>query len=68
MQVKDGSNGGQGSAKESSNLKNRHDDYLVNWYIGVAKRRGWDVVVHLLSQYPDVEDQMKQEIKRKLGK
>jgi hypothetical protein len=68
MQVKDGSNGGQGSAKESSNLKNRHDDYLVNWYIGVAKRRGWDVVVHLLSQYPDDEERMKMLIKKKLGK
>jgi hypothetical protein len=67
MQVKDGSNGGQGSAKESNNWKNRLD-YLSSWYIGVAKRRGWDVVVHLLAQYPDVEAQMKQEIKRKLGK
>jgi hypothetical protein len=67
MQVKDGSNGEQESAKKSSNWKNRLD-YLSSWYIGVAKRRGWDVVVHLLAQYPDVETQMKQEIKRKLGK
>lgn len=67
MQGKVGNNGGQGSAKESNNWKNRLD-YLSSWYIGVAKRRGWDVVVHLLSQYPDVENEMKQEIKRKLGK
>jgi hypothetical protein len=67
MQEKDGSNGGQGSAKESSNWKNRLD-YLSSWYIGIAKRRGWDEVVRLLAQYPDVEDEMKQEIKRKLGK
>jgi hypothetical protein len=65
--VKVGSNGEQGSAKELSNWKNRLD-YLSSWYIGVAKRRGWDVVVHLLAQYPDVENEIKQEIKRKLGK
>jgi hypothetical protein len=41
---------------------------LSSWYIGVAKRRGWDEVVRLLAQYPDVEDEMKQEIKKKLGK
>jgi hypothetical protein len=68
MQVKDGSNGGQGSAKESNKLRNKHDDYLVNWYIGVAKRRGWDVVVHLLGQYPDDEERIKMLIKKKLGK
>lgn len=67
MQVKVGSNGEQGLAKESSNWKNRLD-YLANWYIGVAKRRGWDVVVHLLAQYPDIEAEVKQEIKKKLGK
>jgi hypothetical protein len=49
-------------------LKNKHDDYLVNWYIGVAKRRGWDVVVHLLGQYPDDEERIKMLIKKKLGK
>ena len=67
MQVKAGSNGEQESAKKSSNWKNRLD-YLANWYIGVAKRRGWDVVVHLLAQYPDIEDEVKKEIKKKLGK
>jgi hypothetical protein len=67
MQEKVGSNGGQGSAKESSNWKNRLD-YLSSWYIGVAKRRGWDEVVRLLAQYPEIEDEMKKEIKRKLGK
>jgi hypothetical protein len=67
MQVKVGSNGEQESAKKSSNWKNRLD-YLANWYIGVAKRRGWDVVVHLLAQYPDIEDEVKKEIKKKLSK
>ena len=67
MQEKAGSNGEQGLAKKLSNWKNRLD-YLSSWYIGVAKRRGWDVVVQLLAQYPDVENEMKQEIKRKLSK
>jgi hypothetical protein len=67
MQEKAGSNGEQGSAKESSNWKNRLD-YLANWYIGVARRRGWGAVVHLLAQYPDIENEVKQHIKKKLGK
>ena len=62
MQVKVGSNGEQELAKKSNNWKNRLD-YLANWYIGVAKRRGWDVVVHLLAQYPDIENEMKKMIK-----
>jgi hypothetical protein len=41
---------------------------LSSWYIGVAKRRGWDEVVRLLAQYPEIEAEVKQEIKRKLGK
>jgi hypothetical protein len=49
-------------------LKNKHEDYLVDWYIGVAKRRGWDVVVELLKQYPDTEAEIKQLIKKRLGK
>jgi hypothetical protein len=67
MQEKDGNNGEQESAKRSSNWKNRLD-YLAWWYIGVAKRRGWPEVVRLLAQYPDIEDEVKQEIKKKLGK
>lgn len=67
MQVKVGSNGEQGSAKELSNWKNRLD-YLSSWYIGVAKRRGWDEVVRLLAQYPEIEAEVKKDIKRKLGK
>jgi hypothetical protein len=67
MQEKDGSNGEQELAKESSNWKNRLD-YLSSWYIGVAKRRGWDEVVRLLAQYPNIEDEVKKEIKRKLKK
>jgi hypothetical protein len=49
-------------------LKNKHEDYLVDWYIGVAKRRGWDVVVHLLAQNKDTEERMKMLIKKRLGK
>jgi hypothetical protein len=67
MQVKVGSNGEQGLAKESNRLKNRHEDYLVDWYIGVAKRRGWDEVVRLLVQEKD-QEHMKMLIKKRLGK
>jgi hypothetical protein len=67
MQVRAGSNGEQELAKKSSNWKNRLD-YLSSWYIGVAKRRGWDEVVRLLAQYLDIEDEVKKEIKKKLGK
>jgi hypothetical protein len=67
MQEKVGSNGEQGSAKKLNNWKNRLD-YLSSWYIGVAKRRGWDEVVRLLAQYPEIEDEVKKDIKRKLKK
>jgi hypothetical protein len=40
----------------------------VDWYIGVAKRRGWDEVVRLLAQYPDKEERIKKLIKKRLGK
>jgi DNA (cytosine-5)-methyltransferase 1 len=46
----------------------RREDYLVDWYIGVAKRRGWDEVVRLLVQEKDNEERMKMLIKKKLGK
>jgi hypothetical protein len=49
-------------------LKNRSDDYLVDWYIAVAKRRGWPEVVRLLAQYPDKEERIKMLIKKRLGK
>jgi hypothetical protein len=49
-------------------LTSKNEDYLVNWYIGVAKRRGWDVVVHLLAQYPNDEERMKMLIKKRLGR
>jgi hypothetical protein len=49
-------------------LKNNSDNYLVDWYIGVAKRRGWDEVVRLLKQYPEKEERMKMLIKQRLGK
>jgi hypothetical protein len=49
-------------------LKNRSDDYLVEWYIAVAKRRGWPEVVRLLAQYPDKEERIKMLIKKRLGK
>lgn len=67
MQEKDGNSGVPVSAKESNSWKNKRE-YLAWWYIGVAKRRGWDEVVRLLKQYPDEEEVMKQLIKRKLGK
>ena len=43
------------------------DNYLVEWYIGVAKRRGWDEVVRLLKQNPKDEERMKTLIKKRLG-
>ncbi len=49
-------------------MKHIPDNYLVEWYIGVAKRRGWDEVVRLLKQYPKDEERMKELIKKKLGK
>ena len=42
--------------------------YLTDWYIGVAKRRGWDEVVRLLAEKPDTEAEMKMLIKKRLGK
>jgi len=49
-------------------LKNRSDDYLVDWYIAVAKKRGWPEVVKLLAQYPDKEERIKMLIKKRLGR
>ncbi len=51
-----------------ADVKHIPDNYLVEWYIGVAKRRGWDEVVRLLKQYPKDEERMKQLIKKRLGK
>ena len=48
-------------------MKHIPDNYLVEWYIGVAKRRGWDEVVRLLKQYPKDEERMKTLIKKRLG-
>ena len=42
--------------------------YLVDWYIGVAKKRGWDAVVKLIQQYPETEAEIKMLIKKRLGK
>jgi len=42
--------------------------YLVDWYIGVAKKRGWDEVVKLIQQNPETEAEIKMLIKKKLGK
>jgi hypothetical protein len=44
------------------------DNYLVEWYIAVAKRRGWPEVVRLLAQYPEKEKRIKMLIKKRLGK
>jgi hypothetical protein len=49
-------------------LKNKSDDYLVDWYIAVAKKRGWPEVVKLLAQYPDKEERIKMLIKKRLGR
>ena len=42
--------------------------YLTDWYIGVAKKRGWDAVVKLMQQNPDTEAEIKMLIKKRLGK
>jgi len=42
--------------------------YLVDWYIGVAKKRGWDAVVKLIEENPDTQAEMKMLIKKRLGK
>jgi hypothetical protein len=42
--------------------------YLVDWYIAVAKKRGWDAVVKLIQQYPKTEAEIKMLIKKRLGK
>ena len=42
--------------------------YLVDWYIGIAKKRGWESVVKLLAENPDTEAEMKMLIKKRLGK
>ena len=49
-------------------MRTNPDDYLVNWYIAVAKRRGWPEVVRLLAQNKETEDRMKMLIKKRLGK
>jgi len=49
-------------------LKNNFERYLVDWYIGVAKRRGWPEVVRLLAQNKETEERMKMLIKKRLGK
>jgi len=40
----------------------------VNWYIAVAKKRGWAEVVRLLAQYPEKDERIKMLIKKRLGK
>jgi hypothetical protein len=50
-----------------SELTSKHEQYLVYWYIGVAKRRGWDEVVRLLVQEKD-QERIKMLIKKRLGK
>ena len=42
--------------------------YLTDWYIGVAKKRGWDDVVRLLAENPKTEAEIKMLIKKRLGK
>jgi hypothetical protein len=42
--------------------------YLVDWYIGVAKKRGWDAVVKLIEENPETQAEMKMLIKKRLGR
>jgi hypothetical protein len=49
-------------------MKDHSKQYLVDWYIGVAKRRGWEVVVKLLKENPETEAEMKMLIKKRLGR
>ncbi len=42
--------------------------YLVDWYIGVAKKRGWESVVKMLAENPNTEEELKMLIKKRLGK
>ena len=40
----------------------------MEWYIAVAKKRGWPKVVELLAQYPEKEERIKMLIKKKVRK
>ena len=42
--------------------------YLTDWYIGVAKKRGWESVVKMLVENPETEAEIKFLIKKRLGK
>ena len=42
--------------------------YLTNWYIGIAKKRGWESVVKMLAENPETEAEIKLLIKKRLGK
>ena len=42
--------------------------YLVDWYIGVAKKRGWESVVKMLAENSNTEEELKMLIKKRLGK
>ena len=42
--------------------------YLTDWYIGVAKKRGWESVVKMLAKNPETEAEIKLLIKKRLGK
>ena len=42
--------------------------YLVDWYIAVAKKRGWDAVVKLIQENPETEAEIKMLIKKRLRK
>ena len=45
----------------------KSERYLVEWYIAVAKKRGWPEVVRLLAQNKETEDRMKMLIKEKIN-
>jgi hypothetical protein len=42
--------------------------YLTDWYIGVAKKRGWESVVKMLAENPETEAEIKLLIKKRLNK
>ena len=64
--MKVGNNGGLELASRLNKLK--HEEYLVSWYIAVAKKRGWPEVVRLLAQNKETEERMKMLIKKRLEK
>ena len=49
------------------NTPQQQFEYLVNWYIGRAKRRGWETTLPLLEEEKMVNE-LKTEIKQRWNK